>query len=660
LEVCFMKQNVRNGAILLAAMVVLLFFAGCPQEVTELSSSAEIASLTVAGKQVTLGAPSDNWLTAKEAANTGSVYLSATEMTSAEVVVNKGQDGQTVYLAAAKPEVMPDFLEGTTKFDFASQDYLWVEVFSENHDAYNLYAIQVRTSTPTVLDIAYGGRSAEGGVLPNGEPIQKYGNGVGTPGATIAAAVEGEVWFGDNQTSTALELAITTEDPATTVLAAVGSVGASETALFPANYVNPTPFEFTPVNGNYLYLKSKSGDSQGDTVYYKIKLVQKATDLTIGNVTIQGNSAAAVSFDVGTMGTNGFGGGENHADGALLGADGFKNILSSAPPANVTVDIGTKPSGAAFRYGHTDFFNAQENVPSAGHITLTYQESNVLTEVKAGEYIAIEVTNELGDKGWYAFRVGIGHNSDITNLTVNGESITLTDARNTSAAGTTFAEYRPVTSPADTNTDGFWDSLVVAAPGSSAPAEILIAIADTVDAAIAEEDWETVSSGSHTFTDILSTAKFIIIRVKNQDTLDYYYKVRALYGESGAVITGVTVGGVTASSIGSPGSEVLFFGAMYMIQGHTPGAVTLTAPQAADPATVTVVALGASTNATMEYGVGVPFYGNLTTPSPWPSTGSGLFSGPNALPINGASVLIKVTSEDKGTQNVYVIVSTVE
>jgi hypothetical protein len=647
----------RNQSFLAKMSIIAAFsivLAAC-EEVGTLSSSAGLTSVTVAGRAVTLGTPSSNWMTAKEPANAGSVYLSASAMENAEVVVTKGDEGQIVYLAAAKPDVMPAF-ESTATLSFDSQDYLWVEVFSENHDACNLYAIQVKTSTPTVLDITYGGRSAEGGVLPNGRPIQQYGTGVGTPGATIAAATEGEIWFGDNQTSAPLALTISPEDPATTVLAAIGASGASEGTLFPGDYENPSPLQFTPVNGNYLYLKSASADAEGETVYYKIKLVQKSTSLAISGVTIQAAGGSAVAFDVGTMGTNGFGGGENHGNGAQLhGTGGYKNIYNTGTNANVTVNVATVPTGATLRYGHTDFFNAQEDVPSAGHITLSYQTGAALTGVTGGEYIAVEVTNGLGDKGWYAFRVAIGHNSDITSLTVDSNTITLGNAKNTDPAGATFALYRPGSAPTDSNSDGLWDSIAIAASGFTSPTEILVATADSVSAAIAEDAWQTATSGSYTFTDALSTGKFVIIQVKNPDTLNYYYKVRVAYGSSDAVITGASVGGATAT-IGTPGNEVAGgFGST--ISGYTAGAVTLTAAQATPPENVAVVVTGASTGATLEYGLGMDFWGSLYPPfMGWANAGTGLFS---ATPVNNAFILIRVTSEDKTFQRVYVIRSTV-
>jgi hypothetical protein len=552
---------------------------------------------------------------------------------------------------------MPDdFSDTKTTFNFDVLDILWVEVFSENHDDYKIYAIEIKTSTPTVLDVTLGGRSASGGILPNGQPVQRYGDGLGTPAASIADAVEGQIWFGEGETG--LDVVVTPEDSNTAVLVATGAANGDAATLFPAGYISPA--EISPVNNNYLYLKAVSADAQGETIYYKLKLIQKTVSLAIGDVTIQGVNGTPISFDVGAMGTNGFGGGENHGNGAQLApTESFKNILNdNVPNASVTVNIATKPAGAPIRYGHTDFFNAQEGVPSTGHITLTYQDSNVLTGVTAGEYIAVEVANGLGDKGWYAFRVAIGQNSDITSLTVGGDTITLADAKNTAANGTMYATYRLGSAPTDTNSDGLWDSLAIAATGSSSP--VRVAVADTVGAAIAENAWQTAANGSYTFTDLVSTGKFLIVHIQNQDTLDYYYKVRVLYGSSDAVITGATVGGVTAT-IGTPGSEVPGgFGTN--IVGYTAGAVTLSSTQATPPEDVAVVISGLPEGAMAEYGLGMNFGGLMPPWGPpygagWLSSGTGLF-GPMA-PVNAAIILIRVTSQDKGAQSIYVINSSV-
>jgi hypothetical protein len=357
-----------------------------------------------------------------------------------------------------------------------------------------------------------GGRSASGGLLPNGRPIQQYGKGVGTFGSSIAEAVEGEVWFGSNQAATDLTLTVTTEDPATTVIAATGPADSTET-IFPATQAALPGI--TATDGNYLFLKAVSSDAQGDTVYYKLKLVQKTVDLVIAGVTIQGNTATAVSFNVGTRGTNGFGGGENHSGGAALATtEGFKNLGISGSSIDVTVNIGTKPEGAKIRYGHTDFLNAQEGVPSTGHITLTYQDSNVLTGVTNGEYIAVEVTNGLGDKGWYAFRVAMGStDAALTALAVNGTSVTPIPGRNAAANGTTRTIFRM-------STAGPWANLTAVATPSPG-ATVAYGMTNNTNANGNVTSWTNTTGVFPSFT----AGRNLVVRVISEDgTVTSYYK----------------------------------------------------------------------------------------------------------------------------------------
>lgn len=416
-----MRKIMKTGAGLLLAVITVLALLSCPQDEPVLSSNAELVSVTLAGKTVVLGTPSANWMDAKDSA--GVVFLTAGQMQNAQVAVRKGQSGQKIYYASAKPSVMPVFVEDTA-FAFDLYDFLWIEVFSENHDAFNLYAVEVKTTTPTVLDLTLDGRSASGGQKLNGQPIKQYGTGLGTYSTNLAGVVEGGVWFGKDQENTSLAVTVTPEDPDTQVLVALGENNTSLGTLFPDGYINPIPFEFTVTNGKYLYIKAASADAeQGETIYYKVKLISKETGFGISDVTMTVQGGSPVDFGVGAAGTLGFGGGENRANAANLagGGAGYKNISSTAGTASVTVDIGTKPAGATFRYGRTDWDAAQENVPSTGHVTLIYQNSATISNVATNDYIAVEITNELGDKCWYSFRVRLGNpNAELGGVTVAG------------------------------------------------------------------------------------------------------------------------------------------------------------------------------------------------------------------------------------------------
>jgi hypothetical protein len=594
-----------------------------------------------------------DWTIAKE--NAGSVFLNAGQRTNAEVVVNKGQDGQTILLAASKPYEMPDdFNETATAFNFDVLDILWVEVFSENHDDYQIYAIEIKTSTPTIADVTLGGRSAVGGILPNGRPIQQYGTGLGTPNAVLASATDGEIWFGTSETGT-LAVEATPEDSATIVLIATGAAGASETALFPAGYTSPA--QITPVNGNYLYIKAVSADADGETIYYKLKIVTKDNGLAISGVTLQAAGGSAVPFNVGVIGTNGFGGGENHGNGAQLAVENsYQNIIQGASfTANVTVNIGTVPNGSTIRYGHTDFFNAQEGVEppdsSGASITLTYQESSTLTGVTTNEYIAVEVTNALGDKGWYAFRVAIGNHTDITALTVGGEIINIANAKNDAGTGTKFVEYRPVVAPDDIDDNSLWDSLAIAATGQdNAKCEIVYGLvgAEIDNASMSiPETWQTTIGGGGTLANELGTGTFLVIRVRNVDKVDYYYKVQVAYGSTATILNGLTINGQTVN-VGVPG--ILFYQSWgYLWQAVTDGGpppVMNTYSLGSTPDTLTFVP-DVALEGTARFGFsGTSFFSSVTLPNEWSATDLETDGDVNR------HLMIEVTSEDK-TAKVY-------
>ncbi|MDR2477464.1 MAG: hypothetical protein LBD18_06745 [Treponema sp.] len=667
-----MKKDVWNGVALLLVAIAVLALSGCPQE-AELSSDSVVASVTVAGKTVRLGTPSRDWMEAKEPENAGVVFLTSAQMFNAEVVARKGQEGQKIYLAAAKPSVMPDFVDNETTFAFEALDFLWVEVFSENHDDYKLYAIQVRTSTPTVIDVTLGGRSAVGGVLPNGQPFQQYGKGMGTHSNDLAQASEGEIWFGSNERGTSLAVEVTPEDSASTVTIATGAADANAASL---TFTAPSPSSAIATNGNYLYIKSVSADAQnGETIFYKLKLVEKEVNLVISDVTITADTGSPVSFDVGTMGTNGFGGGENHGNGALLAQfKSYQNILQSSNTTDVTVAIGTKPSKAKFRYGHTDFYNAQENVsppPGAGDITLTYQSNEVLNGVKTGEYIAVEVQNELGDKGWYAFRVSIGSNSDITSLEVGGEAINIAQAKNTDPAGTNFVVYRPSSSPVDSNADSFWDSLAIGIMGGGATRTAIAAVdlagGGVATAPVTESlEWSTISAdNSYSFANRLTTGYFVIVWAKNEaDGLDYYYKVRVLYGNSDATVTEIKVGMVTAT-LGTPGVFLSTGFIPNQFANGTLGTVTITSTEAGDGSSMVVSATAANNSIHIEYDWGgiMEYFGPLPFGTRVPNTtGTGLFAGGVVNQyvvarsgVNDAYIFAVATSEDRSVVAVYAV-----
>lgn len=660
-----MKHKLSFLTKLGIVLVLGIVLAGCPQE-AELSSTATVGSVTVAGKNAILGTPSMDWMEAKEPENSGTVFLTSAQMNNAEVVITKGQDGQKIYLATAKPSVMPDFVENITSFHFDPLDYLWVEVFSENHDDYKVYAIQIMTSTPTILDVTLGGRSAVGGVYPNGERFQQYGKGMGIHNIDLAQTQEGEIWFGNNENGTQLNVIATPEDIDSTVLIATGTANDSAATLFPPNYTSPA--SITVNNGNYLYIKSISADAEnGETIFYKLKLVAKSTNLDISDITIQANGGNPVSFVAGAPGTNGFGGGENHRDGAQLDpGNGAKNILQIDPgtPIEVTVLIGTPPAGSKVRYGCTDFFNAQEDVFSSGHKMLVYQENNVLSNVTSLDYIAVEVENELGDKGWYAFRVAIGPSSDVTTMEINGTTVNLDEARNPNLSGINRYQYRPAISPVDSDGDGLWDNITFRLAGfDHSVSSVRITTANTINEVVADEDWIPISTDdfSTSFNNVIGTSNFVFVHLKNPDDLEYYYKVQAAYGNDEYTMTALTIDGSPAT-VGIPsGLDYIRNRRGPMWDGER-SVFTLTGSA---PVSLALAATG-SPGATFRYGWLIPgrdysvVLPTNTGTNIWKTTESLTSAGivSETLLRQGYDIVIEVSSEDKTNITYYVVLFT--
>jgi len=638
-----MKKIIGIGVTVLLAVMALV---GCPGTITgELSNNTVLASVTVAGKTVTLGIPSSNWMDAKEDANLGVVFLTSAQMQNAAVVVNKGDSKQTIFLAVAKPSVMPDF--GTdTQLTFAPSDFLWIEVFSENH-TYTLYAIQVRTSTPIMLDLTLGGRSAVGGVRPNGQIIKQYGTGLGTHNADFASVVEGEIWFGDIEANTLMPVTFTPEDPDTIVLVASGTGAAAAGNLFPPDYTNPADIQ--AVNGNYLYIKATSADPvEGETIYYKVKMVSKTVDYAIDNVTIQASNLTPVDFSVGPVGTLGFGGGERHFKGAMLHGQtpttsqssypvetdspgGFKSLTTTYAPAyNVTVVIGIKPDTAKIRYGHTDFYHAQEGVPPStggGTITLVYQTNNVLQNVTTCEYIAVELENELTDKYCYAFRVRWGDDSAaLTDISSDSETVSVPDA-NTAVNGTN-REKVSLTGA------GPWNVRIEATAASNG-ADVGYAKAAAVDTALTAAAF----AGGASFTESFTGGQFAVIRVISQSRgVTNYYKLQFVQsgGDNSNTLSNLTISDGTATSSDLSGDimpNLIIAGSEHIT--HNMG-------RAGPYASITVAATDGSS--TISYGTTTSATGN---PANWNTTG--LFSNV----AQNAFVVIRVVSQDLSETNFY-------
>ncbi|MDR1902085.1 MAG: hypothetical protein LBQ88_07395 [Treponema sp.] len=421
-------------------LVFALGLSGCDNVADPLSSDAALTAISVNGvNAVSLGTPSADWGTVVA----GYVVMPSDKVVNAPVAVTKAADDAIVYYNASKAGQVPEFVEEST-FTFEYGDSLWVEVFSGNYDAVLIYKIDIRGQSPIINDITLNGRSATGGQHLSGIPYPQVGTGVGTPNASYSDAVAGEVWFGTEEANIAQPLTVAAEEGT-----AFGYAVTDDAATVPTTFTpGSDTMSITPVDGKYLVLKANVPDAPngGDTLYYKIKLVAKSADLRLKKVTIGGQT---MFDDDGTiaqsiMGTHSFPGSEGYGEyfnGAEL--QGFSRPGPQGPNgmAAYSSDLGTALTGgsvwsptALSALGSVAV--AAEAVSSSldikfGHTKIerdygvTYDTANggTLTDLIADEYIAIEVTSELGEKAWYKFWVHV----PAINLTatVGGSQVTL-------------------------------------------------------------------------------------------------------------------------------------------------------------------------------------------------------------------------------------------
>jgi hypothetical protein len=204
-----------------------------------------------------------------------------------------------------------------------------------------------------------------------------------------------------------------------------------------------------------LYIKTQSRLSdeladKAETVYYKILLKAKGDDPTVSAVTINGESV-----DIGAMGTHSFQGWESYSfmaadswhDGARIAETGDLGIYSAANADNLTsVTVKATTAGTnTVTYGHA--------VNDHGAVDIT-NTTGSLGALEPLEYVAVEVTTEIGVKGWYKFRVAVGDTGTAATLSNNGTTTTPAQGKFEWRATQGFATlgYYYLMAPADTTT----------------------------------------------------------------------------------------------------------------------------------------------------------------------------------------------------------------
>ncbi|MDR0412036.1 MAG: hypothetical protein LBH75_08715 [Treponema sp.] len=358
-------------------------------------SMAQLTGLTVGSVTASMGESGTD--VNNLPSTTGEAYLSERALERVVITPTLSDDALRIIYGKGLEGVTPAEFSSTAPSSFAGEDVLYIGVsLSPSSQNYRYYRIVLHSTTPTITDVMLGGRSATGGAQLSGIPIPQFGRGVGKPGATWndSEIEEGEVWYGTSQEGTSLPLAIVKKVDSTTYQIAVAD-GVTEPTFGDATNIIPT-------NGQYLYVKTTGIGEYAEDAYYKIKLTAKDDNRSLAGVTIGGQSVA-----VGALGTHSFPGSEaygNYSNGAELAQEGT-GIFNWTNLSDLnSVAIVVEPSAASLdiKYGHTD---------TERDYLVDFTTDSSLS-LKIGEWIALEVTSELGEKGWYKFRV---KDADIVN-----------------------------------------------------------------------------------------------------------------------------------------------------------------------------------------------------------------------------------------------------
>jgi hypothetical protein len=363
-------------------------------QIAIIPDTAVLTKITVAEADVKIAKPSKSWIDT----GAGSVSLPVSRLANAAIVV---EGGVGIQYAKTKSAVEPSDFSNTATISFAPDDVLAIRVGTA--EPYYYYQIAIVNTTPAITDITLGGRSATGGSQLSGVPIPRFGDGVGVPGASWndENIVEGEVWYGTSQEGTQLPLTVIKELSTTTWKAAVAPDGTAPTF--------DTVTTITPINGQYLYLETASPD--GGLSYYKIKLTAKNDDRSLTSVTIGGRT-----MGIGALGTHSFPGAEaygNYSNGAELAQNGTGIFdWTNLADLNSVAIVVEATNSLDIKYGHTE--------TERDYLIDFTADANL--SLKIGEWIALEVTSELGEKGWYKFRA---KDADIVNGgTLGGNAVT--------------------------------------------------------------------------------------------------------------------------------------------------------------------------------------------------------------------------------------------
>jgi len=219
---------------------------------------------------------------------------------------------------------------------------------------------------------------------------------LGTPAVSWnAAAGTGELWVGTTELAGTTPLGSSSSKNIRFVVTPETSDSVLSFALASGNtepvFTEELPAITTAKDGDWLYIKCVSADTKwGETVYYKIKLVEKDDNFALSSVSFNGTSATPGNVGYHSLvGQEAWGSYYNGATMVAMTLTGGGDLVITATPVSskTTLKYGVAASNIDYLIGQ---FTSETN----------------LGPYKAGSNIVgIEATNELGETAYYRFNI---------------------------------------------------------------------------------------------------------------------------------------------------------------------------------------------------------------------------------------------------------------
>jgi len=671
-----MKKVLKIGFCLLLAAVVLALTA-CPQEVDNKKTDttagvATLQSITVAGKPAdSLGTPHAY----VDDVEPGVIYLAAADLTGSVVATPTVSKATVSYAFITDIDGVPDDEDfEAAPGALANGGVLWVKVVSSNNNKTLYYAVVVYTRAAlSVLNLTRTPGTARAVAL--GKPAETW-NGVADDDV-------GELLVGTNELAGKSPLGVAglalsfSPVPASNLTVKYAFVqGTAE-----PNFVDASALLWTTVaSADWLYVSSARTGSDIPPLFYKIKLTVKNDSLELASLTL--------NTEVVTLAAANF--------GATFAAATAVVKEFSTSPVNKIVDYVAETEA--------DTTTILYSITASSAAPTWADKATTGTTIPSGSTLGLELTSELGDKGYYRVQVVYGSDATtITGITVGGQTVTLEDA-GTLAPLDDIAETGQFSGDIGdvylTLAQSTTTTIAVNGLASGATVEYTWGINLNDDYFAKIDEWNTTQThvfagGTITIPSIFGNIPTVVaagprnaviyVRVTSErGTSSDIYAIRVrveLPNDTG--LSSVTVGGVAATLVNAGYYDTT---AGWAFVGSL-GTVELSAAEAGDGSSVKVIATG-------EHGVGIKYaFGFMIGDyGPYPSSGSlatadngwanningeGLFF-PDGLSIDvdagffvmtyvaeagvhGAIIFIEVTSAyDANVTAIYAIRCTVE